>query len=489
MARNRTILDCYTDEPAGLGVPPFLGVWPRYIAGQYRDIPKYLTIDDLRLAAAQAKKVNLDPPTRKTRIDLINHTRRVEEICQVLQHTDQLVIILGVQTPGKYLSARPGTMKELRKLLGPYKFRKILAGPVVTGGTGLRGGGRAETPQANEFDEIRVLSYDDYQQLQPRALKGASILEQIPDRRIIEIETGRGCPRTIGCSFCTEPVKNPLQWRPAENIIEEVKAFKNSGANAFRLGKQSCIFSYRNGDLRQIEKMLQGLNELGPQVLHIDNANPDMVTEERTRLFVKYLTPGSTAAIGAESFDPKVRSLNNLNSEPETIIKALSIINGIGGGRGDNGCPALLPGINILLGLDGETRETLDKNFAFLMRILDEGLMIRRINIRQVVPFPGTRIYEEVGNRFIRKNHRLYASWIEKVRHEIDLPMLRRIFPAGTMLKKLYAETHQGNVTFLRQLGSYPIVVGVRERLPLGKCFNVRVLEHMPRSLLGEIVD
>ena len=27
------IVDCYTDEPSGLGVPPFLSVHSRYIAG------------------------------------------------------------------------------------------------------------------------------------------------------------------------------------------------------------------------------------------------------------------------------------------------------------------------------------------------------------------------------------------------------------------------------------------------------------------------
>ena len=29
-----TILDCYTDEPAGLGVPPYLGTYPRYVFGK-----------------------------------------------------------------------------------------------------------------------------------------------------------------------------------------------------------------------------------------------------------------------------------------------------------------------------------------------------------------------------------------------------------------------------------------------------------------------
>ena len=44
------ILDCYTDEPSGLGVPPMLGVYPRYLYGKLweegeRDI-YYLTIDE-----------------------------------------------------------------------------------------------------------------------------------------------------------------------------------------------------------------------------------------------------------------------------------------------------------------------------------------------------------------------------------------------------------------------------------------------------------
>ena len=44
-----TILDCYTDEPAGLGVPPYLGTYPRYVAGYLNEDITYLTIDDLRL--------------------------------------------------------------------------------------------------------------------------------------------------------------------------------------------------------------------------------------------------------------------------------------------------------------------------------------------------------------------------------------------------------------------------------------------------------
>ena len=485
-------MDGYTDEPAGLGVPPFLGVWPRYAAGPYRDPPVYLTIDDLRLAQwkGKIKTGTIDPPTGKTRADLLNSTRSVEEVREILHQTDQLTVICGVQTPGKYLSARPATLSELNKRLKAYPCRKILAGPVVTGGTQIRGGTAAETPETMlQFDEFRTLEPDSYADLQPTALGGAGIITQIPQPRLVEIETGRGCPRPVGCSFCTEPLKHEIQWREPEYIIEEVKAFLTLGATAFRLGKQSCIYSYQHGDEQRLETLLSGLAALRPEVLHIDNANPTMVTEERTRLLVMYLTPGSTAALGVESFDPVVMRLNNLNSTPKAAFEAIRLINRLGSGRGENGCPHFLPGINILLGLQGETPATLDKNFQALQQLLAEGLLVRRINIRQVVPFPGTRLYEEVGNKFLRKNRHYYARWTEKVRHEIDLPMLRRVFPLGTVLRKMRAEVHEGNVTFLRQLGSYPIVVGIHRRLPLGEWFDVRIIDHQLRSLTGEVIS
>jgi radical SAM superfamily enzyme with C-terminal helix-hairpin-helix motif len=514
---TRAILDCYTDEPAGLGVPPFIGVWPRYIAGTYEEEPAYLTIDDLRLVryVESVPKVTIDPPAGRTHIEVLNHTRDYEQIRQVLEDAEELVIIAGVQTPGKYLSARPGTLREVNKLLASFEekggrpeaggrrnapaayglqpadgssFRRILTGPVLTGGTQFRGGTRPQLPQEENFDELRSFSYESYEQLQPYALRGARLLAQMPRRenRMVELETGRGCPREKGCSFCTEPIKHGVLWRRPELVMEEVKALMALGARAFRLGKQSCIYSYEGGDPRKLETLLSGLAALKPAVLHLDNANPMMINEQRTELFVKYLTPGSTAAMGIESFDPEVTKANNLNCPYDMAFEAIRTVNRIGGFRGDNGCHALLPGINILLGLAGETPETLDRNFAALKRIFDEGLLIRRINIRRVVPFPGTALYEQVGQKYLRRNRRYHKPWIEKVRQEIDIPMLQRLFPVGTVLKDLCSEVHNGGTTYLRQIGSYPIVVGVWERLPLNEFFDVRVTGYRRRSLLAE---
>ena len=64
--------------------------------------------------------------------------------------------------------------------------------------------------------------------------------------------------------------------------------------------------------------------------------------------------------------------------------------------------------------------------------------------------------------------------------------MLQRLFPVGTVLKDLCSEVHNGGTTFMRQIGSYPILVAVWERLPLNEFFNVRVTGYRHRSLLAE---
>ena len=61
-----TILDCYTDEPAGLGVPPYLGTYPRYIAGYLNEDVNYITIDDLRLWRKYNSKIIETKLSQKT---------------------------------------------------------------------------------------------------------------------------------------------------------------------------------------------------------------------------------------------------------------------------------------------------------------------------------------------------------------------------------------------------------------------------------------
>lgn len=518
------IIDGYTDEPAGLGVPPYLGIYPRYAYGAIKRARKnakifYLTIDDLRATFEGEKGIatkNKTPNFPKTR--------------EILEKADLIVYVGGLHTPGKYLSAVPSQVEEVAKFLKPFQGVKILGGPAFMG-SAHAGGTQVTTRELmlaqavfdhvvygdleaflfdyltnpKDADPFRFRSYDE---LREYAIIGTEVVRQFPDYPefvIVEIETQRGCPKAAGiggCSFCTEPVRyREVENRPIGDIVDEVEALYRLGVRHFRVGRQSCIFSYMarpNGRVPipnpdAMEKLFAGIRSVAPDVktLHVDNANPAVIAnypeESRkiAKVLIKYGTPGNVVAFGLESADPRVAKLNNLNATAEETYEAVKILNEIGARRGPNGMPWLLPGINIIFGLPGETKRSFELTFQFLKRLLDDGLMVRRINIRQVVVFPGTPLWRMRGEVKTEKHKKLIKHYKYKIRHEIDLPMLRRVVPVGTVLRNVRAEVFENGLTYGRQIGSYPLIVGMPKEVELDRFYDVLIVDHGFRSITG----
>jgi radical SAM superfamily enzyme with C-terminal helix-hairpin-helix motif len=141
--------------------------------------------------------------------------------------------------------------------------------------------------------------------------------------------------------------------------------------------------------------------------------------------------------------------------------------------------PELLPGLNFVCGLAGETEKTYELNGQFLDRVLKAGLSVRRVNIRQVMPFEGTPAYT---NNTLGKHDRRFRQFKEYVRNKIDLPMLRRVFPIGSVLRDVRVEV-SGELSFGRQMGSYPILVGIPLRLPERTVSDTVVVDWGMRSV------
>ncbi|NJE25205.1 radical SAM protein [Thermococcus sp. MV5] len=518
------IIDGYTDEPAGLGVPPYLGIYPRYVYGAIKKANKnaqvfYLTIDDLRFTYEGDQGI-------KTR----NKTPNVLKTKKILEKAEIIIYIGGLHTPGKYLSAVPSQVEEVAKFIKHLKGIKILGGPAFMGSA--HGGGTkisskelmlAQTifdhivygdleaflydffKNPKEADPLRFRTYDE---LKDYALLGAEVVRQFPDYPhfvIVEIETQRGCSKAAGiggCSFCTEPVRyKTIEDRPIKDIIEEIQILYSLGVRHFRIGRQSCIFSYmaKPNDRvpipnpKALEELFRGIRDAAPLIktLHVDNANPAIIANypkesiKIAKALIKYGTPGNVVAFGLETADPKVAKLNNLNSTPEEAYEAVKILNDVGAKRGYNGMPWLLPGINILFGLPGETKKTYELTYEFLKRILDDGLLVRRINIRQVVVFPGTPLWHMREKIKIEKHKKLIQHYKYKIRHEIDYPMLKRLVPVGTILRDVRAEVFDNGLTYGRQIGSYPLIVGIPKEIELNKLYNVVIVGHGFRSITG----
>jgi radical SAM superfamily enzyme with C-terminal helix-hairpin-helix motif len=489
MTSDAVLLDGYVDEPTCLGVPPYLSPYIRYMAGvlsEHGYRTRYLTIDQLRQ----------DP-----------------SLYSSLDQAEVVVLIAGLTVPGKYLGGTPATLTEIQQLGMSLRHpQRILGGPIHLGYAG-EGGKRAVRQPIAGFDAVltgppaesldaylsegALAAVPEYERIDRWAVQGAGILPQHPNFPYVmcELETGRGCPRTLegGCSFCTERFQGPPRYRSREGIEGEIAALYEAGARHFRLGTQPDLLVYGSGGgaypvprPERLEALFQGIHRVAPdlETLHIDNVNPGTIArhEEKARealsVIVRWHTPGDVAALGMETADPVVVKANNLKADPEEVFRAIALINEVGAYRTD-GIPELLPGLNFVLGLAGETLATYERNRRFLEEILTSGLLVRRVNLRQVMPFEGTPVYDDNTLDRYPRQFRAFKDW---VRHFFDLPMLRKVFPVGTIYRQVIVE-ESGSTSFGRPLGSYPILVGIPLPLPERMVLDVVVVDHGMRSI------
>lgn len=503
-----TIVDGYVDEPAHFGVPPYLSTYPRYVAGALLDAGvafehiDYHTIDALR--------------------DQRDRWRSVES-------ADLLIYVGGMTVPGKYVGGTPAEPEEVRELAWVADGTTLLGGPVRFG-VGDRNEGAIETERrALDFDfvaggDIEAGAFDlvtnglegfsnrmrSIEEVTRWARLGAPIVESHPnhpDYLICELETARGCP--YRCSFCTEPLYGSPSFRPPDSVIEEVRALYEHGVRHFRLGRQADLLAYGgDGEAPEpaaLDQLYRGIRSVAPELrtLHLDNINPVTIVEypERAReglsVIARFNTPGDTAAFGLESADPVVQEENNLLVSADECFEAIRVLNAIGGFRpGDRSVPSplprahasdlpkLLPGINLVHGLAGEREETYSHNRSFLARVLDAGLQVRRVNIRQVMAFPGTEM-SDTGAEIANQHKKQFKQYKREIRETFDRPMLERVAPVGTVLRDVHLEYHERGSTFGRELGTYPLLVGIPGEHPLGSSIDIVVTGHGYRSVSG----
>ncbi len=467
------LLDGYVDEPSTLGVPPYISPQIRMITGCLEELKltwKYITADQYRKKG--------------------------------LPGSINTVVYGGVTVPGKYLRGSPLSPREVREI-GTVDSETFLGGPIARYediGTfdhtvkkdmsayiyeHLSGEGKDRWCRAHEMERWLKL--------------GAKVVNEHPDHPdplIAEIGLYRGCVRYLvgGCSFCSEPNYGKPRFRKIRDVVDEISALYSQGVRNFRIGGQSCTISYMAEGVGKKEvpkprpESIRGLFEgiwkecPGIKTLHLDNANPAVIStwpsESRRvlEILVKNTTPGNVLALGMESADPEVIYKNNLNSTPEQVREAVEIINRIGATRGKNGMPMLLPGLNFIGGLKGETKETYSKNFEFLEELKSEGMVLRRINIRQVLSH---------NEEFKMKHRQEFKKFKRRVREEIDRPMLKRVVPRGTVVRDVYMEKREGSKTFGRQIGTYPLLVGIEYPVELETYKDVIITDYGYRSITG----
>ena len=475
------VLDGYTDEPACLGVPPYISPHARLAYGALRSARAqvaYATIDQHRAGGVDLSKFDL------------------------------LAVIRNVAVPGKYLRGMPASDRELTEIGSSFRGASVASFGV----------GEDKVPERlkDSFGHISTMDLDaclhdlvlhgrpedrrrSLEEWNSWLVLGAEACLSHPDRwgpLIAEVQMYRGCVRYIsgGCRFCIEPLFGDVVYRHPRDIVTEVETLARAGVRNYRLGAQSCVYCYMSEETGRsetprpnpeaVEKLLKGVKEAAkPEVFHLDNANPAVVAShpkearDITKSIVEHCTSGNVLAFGLESADPRVAKANNLNATAEQTLEAVRIVNELGAERGPSGLPRVLPGINFVCGLEGETKETYALNMGFLARLMDEGLLVRRINIRQVMPVRG----DHPGVRHKAE----FAAFKRSVREQVDLPMLERTMPDETVLRSVYTELREGGRTFGRQVGTYPILVDIPYPVDIGRKVDVALVGRGFRSVTG----
>jgi radical SAM superfamily enzyme with C-terminal helix-hairpin-helix motif len=504
------IVDGYVDEPTCLGVPPYISPYPRYLAGA----------------------IWTESPRTEVFYQTIDQVRALRNPQHNWASADMILLIAGMIVPGKYLGGTPISVKEAKRFFSDERIvdiPKLLVGPWARFGCGLEGGrlslssdvlsppfdyivsGDSEVvladmmrggydPSTVDLSRVR----ENPEEIQEYAIRGAGVILQHPGypngHIICEIETYRGCPRYVtgGCSFCTEPLYGPPAQRTTSDVAREVEALYEKGVRALRIGNQADLFTYGskgiggdefpNPNPAAISNLFTKIRSAAPEVevLHIDNVNPGTLahhpeeSREIAKTIISHHTTGDVAAFGVESLDPEVVRRNNLKADEDQVMDAVRLLNDVGSHRPLWGLPHLLPGINLLYGLLGESKKTLDYNMAFLERLLEENLIVRRINIRQVIGFDGTRLRNE-KQRGVKRHQ--FVKHKNQVRETIDLEMIKRVAPYGTVIRSTFLEQQRGKNNLYRPLGTYPLLC----QMPNGQSprakRDVFVVDHGPRSL------
>jgi radical SAM superfamily enzyme with C-terminal helix-hairpin-helix motif len=503
MGRLAAIIDCYTVEPSGLGVPPYLSGYARQAFGALRraypdaDV-RYLTIDDVRWCLNGGA-----PHVAAPLSDQLTYsaTANRADTLRILAEADAAVVIAGDAVPSAHLQARNGSADEIDRVLTLTRGRRVLIGPLaaqVLGGSAV---------MRSRFDAVHthtITSGDllagsrraaPFGRLAADRESYAGLITQLGWRPVAEIELYRGCTRRTFCSFCNEPVKSPLVgFRDPADVLAEISLLYAAGVRNFRLGQQTCFFSYLNRDAEAIGRLLAGIREACPdlEVLHIDNADPLAVASRSgaqiARLVARYCTEGNCAPMGIESFDPAVIEANSLTCTPEILLRAVANINEAGAHSGPHGLPVLLPGLNLVYGMTGETHRSHYENLSWLVRILNAGYLCHRVNVRQAHAYQGTALFAAPAAVPPSAEH--FAAWKADVSYVFDQPMKQRVYPAGMIIPGMHSFFVTARGTWHRRLGSYSIqVVEPGTARPLSEEADLTVTGHEPRYLYGTRSD
>jgi radical SAM superfamily enzyme YgiQ (UPF0313 family) len=214
--------------------------------------------------------------------------------------------------------------------------------------------------------------------------------------------TSRGCP--FNCAFCANK-QGTIFYRNIKEIKKEINLlYYKYGTRLFYIGDENFVNNINRAT--QIIKLLENNNKnikwiFQTRLSYIPQEIIDVLQKSKKLVEID---------VGIENFDANVLKLNNKHLTPEQIIKNLKKLKTIN---------KLILGYWII-GLPGETKQTLQKNLYVMKKMIKENL-VTLIEFGCFVPYPGTKIFANPEKYNIKINTYNYSKYTSEYPPVFDI--------------------------------------------------------------------
>jgi len=227
-------------------------------------------------------------------------------------------------------------------------------------------------------------------------------------RRMIQIDTDRGCP--FNCTYCAAPGLRKIYKEDRHNYFRIKGTDKLFEEITFLVKKYDIDFLWISSEtfMARSEKKFKEFAERYIKEIGLPfwtSNRLDTFTPEKTRLLAEM---GCKAiSVGVEHGSEIIRNtLLNKNVKNSTIIDAIKLISKY---------PSMVPSINNMIGIPDETRETIFETIELNREIISISGNNHTMTSFIFVPFTGTQLRELcIEKGYLEETADLPASFFEE---------------------------------------------------------------------------
>ncbi|MFZ5803181.1 MAG: B12-binding domain-containing radical SAM protein [Candidatus Omnitrophota bacterium] len=375
----------------------------------------------------------------------------------------QATVIVGggiiTSTPQSFLSvskADIGVIGEgeetVLDILDAIENRKFLG--TVPGIVYREGGRIVETPKRAAIQDLDSIPFPAWDLFNVR-----DVYSRFPShhslfhaKRIGTIYTTRGCP--FQCTFCYTEKK--VRQRSVGNVIEEIKEMKSRyGIRHIKIADD--LFVVRK------ERTIEFCEAVIREKLNISWSATGRCNIVEPKFLAIMKKAGCTfLGLGIESGSGPVLKAMKKNQTPQQIVEAVKMVQAAG----------ITPGGTFILGMPGETHETVRETVALYKEINKYRTHVNRFFF--ATPYPGTPLYEHLRSQNKIQNEieffKLLSEKGDAVDFVINCTEELRDDEIERIKKEIEKEIFQD---FLKKHFWIGVRQHLMEKTPLGKIHNM----------------